>query len=90
MEAYAEACADASICIDWRNATNGLCGGSSLFKPIVNAWGGWRGVISDLNRLSLFVQNISVQQIRSTSLVGLLWYSPAMRGNHTSCWSIHP
>lgn len=89
MEAYAAACTDVSICIDWRNATNGLCGGSSLF-PTVNASGGWGGIISDLNRLSLFVQNISVQQIRSTSLVGLFWYPPAMRGNHTSSWSIHP
>lgn len=89
MEAYAAACADVSVCIDWRNATNGLCGGSSLFKPILNARGAARVIISDLNRLSPFVQNISVQQIRSTSLAGLLWYPPATRGNHTSCWCIN-
>ncbi|XP_017556592.2 mucin-5AC-like [Pygocentrus nattereri] len=25
LEAYASACADASVCVDWRNSTNGLC-----------------------------------------------------------------
>uniref|UniRef100_A0A3Q1ESC7 Mucin 5f n=1 Tax=Acanthochromis polyacanthus TaxID=80966 RepID=A0A3Q1ESC7_9TELE len=26
LQAYAEACAEAGVCIEWRNATNGLCG----------------------------------------------------------------
>ncbi len=26
LEAYATACSDAGVCIDWRNATNGQCG----------------------------------------------------------------
>lgn len=26
LEAYATECAEAGICIDWRNATNGQCG----------------------------------------------------------------
>lgn len=31
IEAYNLMCAEASICVDWRNATKGVCGKTELF-----------------------------------------------------------
>lgn len=29
LQTYADICAEAGVCVDWRSATNGLCGTSS-------------------------------------------------------------
>ena len=37
LEAYASTCADVSVCVDWRNSTNGLCGEEQKTKLSLKA-----------------------------------------------------
>ena len=83
IEAYSKMCAEASVCIPWRNATNGLCGRRVCFtRKLTLFWPVFFLSFWYLNPLSLVVEYTTyVQKTRSTRLVDQLLYKHAMQGN---------
>lgn len=81
LETYSAMCAEALVCVDWRGETKGQCGRMVLFQwKSHNVMFRCPHVVCYFKTHFLLLQNILVQRIRSTSLVGQVLYQLVMRG----------
>lgn len=82
LEAYATECAEAGVCIDWRNATGGQCGKIMFIYILVCVFIVYLYIFICISlKYSLYIlQSTSVQVTKCTWPVALLWSPHVMKG----------
>lgn len=83
LKTYAKVCAEAGVCIDWRSATDGLCGmqldlnltysSIVMHSKLTNNVTGMTSVEEHVHSLSISLQNIIVQVPKCTRPVAHWW-----------------